>query len=83
MKTALVFASRDSTYAPAAKALAAAVGGRFVDRLTSDREALRLVVRYGVVEAVCIVIVDARGSVRARIPRLLTPAELERDLANC
>lgn len=78
----IVFASRDAAEAPAARKLAQAVGARFIDRLTFDREELMLVVRYGVVEPVCIVVVDTKGAVRARIPRLLTAENLRRDVAS-
>lgn len=76
----LVFASRDSVHAPEAEALAKEVGGRFVDRLSGVIEELLLVATYRVVEPVAVVVLR-RGRVAARFPRLVTRAQLERDLA--
>ena len=71
----IVFASRDARDFVGARELARTVGARFVDRLTADLEELRLVARYGVVEAV--VIVGLRGDeVVFRIPRVIDADEL-------
>lgn len=76
----LVFSSRDSCQHTAAVRLAQDVGGQHVDRLSNDLADLKLVVQHGVVEPVVIVILDAAGGVKARIPRLLTAEALRTDL---
>jgi hypothetical protein len=91
-----VFASRDASDAEGARRLAEAVGARFVDRLSRRLEDLLLVAEFRILEPVVIVALappttagatagaGAGGGLArriiARIPRLVTPAELARDL---
>ena len=74
----LVFTSRDSVHFDAARALAAEVGARVVDRLGGLDEVL-LVAEHKVVEPV-VVLVLRDGRVVLRVPRLMTVEELKRDL---
>jgi hypothetical protein len=75
----LVFASRDSVHARAARELAEAVGGRYVDRLANNLTDLTLVARFKVVEPVAIVVL-MDDQVVLRVPRLVSREALERDL---
>lgn len=75
----VVFASRDSVHAAAAEKLAKEMGGKYVDRLTTNLDDLVLVAKYKVVEPVVVVVLLA-GRVIVRIPRLVTSEELVRDL---
>ncbi len=75
-----IFASRDGESWAPARALAAETGAQLIDRLSNSLEALRLVVRYGVVEPVVIVVTHG-ADVALRVPRLLTRQELEADLS--
>lgn len=75
----LIFASNDSSHAAEAQKLAAEVGGRFIDRLSSCLDDLMLVTQYKVVEPIVIVVL-AGQSVVLRIPRLVSATVLRRDL---
>ncbi len=70
-RTILVFASRDSAQYDAARVLARAVGGRLIDRLTADLEALTLVARHKIVEPAAVVVL-ADDAVLLRLPRIPT-----------
>lgn len=75
----LVFASRDARGAGEARALATAVGARYVDRLSPVLEDTLLVAKYRILEPVVIIAVVGERIV-ARIPRLVSAEALQRDL---
>jgi hypothetical protein len=68
----IVFASRDTRHTADARALADAVGGRFIDRQSTRLEDLLLVARYRVVEPV-VVVVLCNGQVQRRFTKLVKP----------
>jgi hypothetical protein len=78
----LVFAARDAAGFKESRVLATSVSGQFVDRMSTALGDLRLVARYGIVEPICIVVLDG-DEVVARIPRLVTEVELRGDLSAC
>lgn len=75
----LVFVSRDASQYKEAATLAAAVGGRLVDRLANNLEDLKLVAAHRVVEPV-VVVALVEGRTVMRIPRLVSAEELLHDL---
>ena len=78
----VIVVARDSEAYAEACQLAAAVGARLVDKLSSDLVDLRTVAKYKAVEPVVVLVVQG-GTVIARIPRLPSLAELRADVARC
>lgn len=76
----LVFAARDSSFVEEAQRLADAVGGRYIDRLSSSLDDLLLVARHRVVEPVAVVVLLCEKIV-LRYPRLVRPEVLLGELA--
>lgn len=80
MMVMFVFASRDVPEAHEARALAARLGARFVDRISTDLGDLRLVAQHRVVEPVCILVL-LEDRVILRVPHLLSADEVARAVA--